>query len=729
MFKIMLQNWCSDIQFFLESGDLSCIIDHYEVEIEKNPQALNSYWYLGLAYLLCNDIEAAQFTWSIPIAHSCDSETDSLKEELCRVLLAEACRQFDTGNEHQCIKIRQQIREILPSNIINILELILLEIKLDLFIPLKIYEWDICSLLKQNESSQIDTELVFNVLKQILNYPHRSSFDFAEVSLKYVTYKDRWADLLVNSGTNLGYYFNAPLLGIDLLKLCLQYIPKYLRAIEHLPRLYLEAGQYQEAIKAATIFHEISSTPELKYVSNALLLKSMLSAGAWKDLFNVAQRHKTLLQEIITEQPDLSLSGIQSLVVFTGQLFYIQDNVKENRWYLNEAAKLFSKNVAKNSSVKLPLYRNNQKTSGSKLRIGYIAHTLKTHSVGWLSRWLFQYLNRNEFETYLYLFVQSQAEPFFQEWFMKKADKASFFIDDIPAAAEQIRDDNVDILIDLDSITLDHTISVMSLKPAPVQATWLGWDASGLPTIDYYIADPYVLPAGSERYYQEKILRLPQTYIAVDGFELDVPTIRRRDLEIPSDSVIYFSSQVGMKRHPETIMLQLQIIKEVPNSFFLIKGLADSHSIQEMFLELAAQVGVQANRLKFLPMVSTEMEHRANLGIADVILDTFPYNGATTTLETLWLGIPLVTRVGTQFAARNSYSFLMNVGVTEGIAWTSEEYVEWGIRFGYDFQLRQDISWKLRRARRTSSLWNTKRFAKDMEQAYRDMWDCFVKQK
>jgi predicted O-linked N-acetylglucosamine transferase (SPINDLY family) len=144
--------------------------------------------------------------------------------------------------------------------------------------------------------------------------------------------------------------------------------------------------------------------------------------------------------------------------------------------------------------------------------------------------------------------------------------------------------------------------------------------------------------------------------------------------------------------------------------------------VQETFLDLATEMGIASDRLRFLPMVSTEMVHRANLRIADVVLDTFPYNGATTTLETLWMGIPLVTQVGTQFAARNSYSFLINAGVTEGIAWTAEEYVEWGVRFGKDQQLRLGVAWKLRQSRKTSALWNTRQFVKEMEHAYESMW-------
>ena len=127
-----------------------------------------------------------------------------------------------------------------------------------------------------------------------------------------------------------------------------------------------------------------------------------------------------------------------------------------------------------------------------------------------------------------------------------------------------------------------------------------------------------------------------------------------------------------------------------------------------------------------MPSAPTDAEHRANLAIADVVLDTYPYNGATTTLETLWMGIPLVTRVGEQFAARNSYTMMKNVGLKEGIAWTDEEYVDWGVRLGKDEDLRKDIHWRLLKSRQTSPLWNGKKFAREMENAYRQMWDVYV---
>ncbi|NEP63425.1 MAG: O-linked N-acetylglucosamine transferase, SPINDLY family protein, partial [Symploca sp. SIO2G7] len=212
-------------------------------------------------------------------------------------------------------------------------------------------------------------------------------------------------------------------------------------------------------------------------------------------------------------------------------------------------------------------------------------------------------------------------------------------------------------------------------------------------------------------------------------FEVAVPTLRRDHLDIPSDAVVYLCPQRGYKLSVHTARLQLQILKEVPGSYFLIKGLADKESTMNFFMQIAEEEGVECDRLRFLPEVPLEATHRANLGIVDIVLDTYPYNGATTTLETLWMCIPLVTRVGQQFAARNSYAMMMNAGITEGIAWTDEEYVEWGIRLGTAPALRQQISWKLRQSKQTAPLWNAKQFTREMEKAYEQMWARYLEGK
>ena len=205
-----------------------------------------------------------------------------------------------------------------------------------------------------------------------------------------------------------------------------------------------------------------------------------------------------------------------------------------------------------------------------------------------------------------------------------------------------------------------------------------------------------------------------------------MPTLRRDNLKIPSDAIIYLSAQRGYKYNPNMVRLQMQIIQAVPNSYFIVKGLADQEALQNFFIKIAESEGVAEDCLRFLSLVSSEEIHRANLAIADVVLDTYPYNGATTTMETLWMGIPVVTRVGQQFSSRNSYTMMVNAGVSEGIAWTDEEYVEWGIRLGKDSSLRQQIAGKLRQSRQTAPLWNGKLFTSEMEKAYEQMWQKYL---
>ncbi|NCQ43167.1 MAG: O-linked N-acetylglucosamine transferase, SPINDLY family protein, partial [Cyanobacteria bacterium] len=269
----------------------------------------------------------------------------------------------------------------------------------------------------------------------------------------------------------------------------------------------------------------------------------------------------------------------------------------------------------------------------------------------------------------------------------------------------------------------------MAVKPAPIQVTWLGLDASGIPNIDYYIADPYVLPDHAQEYYSEKIWRLPQTYLAIDGFEIATPTRRREDFGLGKDDVIFMNLQNPAKLNPDILKSQLKIVNAVPHGYLFTKIRKDEEALKELVTKVAKSENVSLEKLRFIPSDITVETHRANLSIADVVLDTYPYNGSTTTLEALWAEIPVVTRVGEQFAARNSYTYMINAGITEGIAWSDEEYVEWGIKLGTDEQLRKEVSWKLRQSKKTSPLWNGKQFTREMEKAYQQMWDIYINEK
>ncbi len=492
-----------------------------------------------------------------------------------------------------------------------------------------------------------------------------------------------------------------------------------LDVLRDLARFYRAAFRFNEALNAAKSYAQTATDLPDKIFANYLLLHALLSGGSqWEEILGVADQQSALIRSLVAENPqNLSRKEANRLFGCAFHFPYIEDCPRINRTLQNELVKIAHDNLGYHQPP-APIQKEKR-----PLRIGYIAHCFGKHSVGWLSRWIFKHHDHDQFQIYTYSFLDKpNSLDSVKSWIAGYSDKFYRLGYDSAEIAEIIRQDQIDILVDLDSITSDVCCEVMTMKPAPIQVTWLGLDASGLPAIDYFIADPYVLPEDAQEYYAEKIWRLPDTYVAVDGFEVLFPTLQRDRLDIPADAIIYFSSQGGCKRYPDTVRLQMQILKAVPNSYFLIKGDADQEEIQIFFRQIAEQTGVSSDRLRFLPIAATEAEHRANLDIADVVLDTYPYNGATTTMETLWMCIPMVTRVGEQFAARNSYTMMMNAGITEGIAWNDQEYIDWGIRLGTDENLRKQVFWKLKESRKTSPLWNAKQFTREMESAYKQMW-------
>jgi predicted O-linked N-acetylglucosamine transferase (SPINDLY family) len=696
-----------------------------EDAIQSQPEELSNYWHLGLAYLLQGDEETAQLIWLSAIAEQPPEMSDDALRSLIHVLTTESAHLETLNKFQEAWAVRQHLNELSPQDLNNLLHLVQLSIQLDLFSDTTIDEIGIIECLDA-PSSDIDPSFLIEVLQQVLQYPAEQTLRFTEACLPHLPPVQR-SQLLIDTAASYAFDKKLTHFAIALTELCLKFDPDHQVALGYLPRFHTDCLQYTKAVETAKEYYHRSADPESRFFSSCVLFQALCRRGDWQEIPAMAEEVKTIIADIIQVQStQLSLNKIRFLIVITGLFSYLKDDISENRRLQNQIGDLFLRNIETNAASALIPVSSKKSQIKRRLRVGYIASTLRNHSVGWLSRWLFQHHDHENFEVFAYLVHQRPDNPFFVTWFAEQVDHFRYLSNDIEDAAKTIRNDDIDILVDLDSTTLDQTCTILALKPAPIQATWLGFDASGLPSIDYFIADPFVLPDDAQSHYTEKIWRLPQTYIAVDGFETGVPTISRVDLNIPQDAIIYWSSQTGLKRNPEIVRLQMQILRAVPNSYFLIKGVGDQEVLQQFFADLAAQESISFERLKFLPMMPDEYTHRANLQIADVVLDTYPYNGATTTLETLWAGVPLVTRVGQQFSARNSYAFMMNVGVTEGIAWTDKEYVEWGIRFGHDEQLRQQVAWKLKQSRHTSPLWNTKQFTREMENAYRQMYSKYL---
>ncbi|MEB3355563.1 MAG: O-linked N-acetylglucosamine transferase, SPINDLY family protein [Synechococcales bacterium] len=739
---------------WLQQQRYASVIAHCQQVLAEDASAALPYWFLGLALLLQGDEVAAQTTWMAALLEGDEAEMEGRSRELETILDFQANQQAEVEHYDLAWAIRQHQRELNPTNLENLLKLVLLGTLTKNFTGEDLETWEVIPSLESAVPEEINPTLLLHTLKEALAADplHPALLKFAtacgpiiqNISTSsepdYQIYIHNYIYVLLVAAAEIAFAANTPLLSVEYAKLGLRLDKDHLEALGYLTAFHQESGQYREAAATAKHMEELAEAlPDQIFACVSRLRAIAQMGGQWPEAIALFNQQNQLLQELIAVRPLLDRTTVSRLINPTFIFAYFGDTPTLSRPLQEGLLKLCQDSIrvhggdrATHYADALTVRRQRHQAAAQagitrKLRLGYISYCFRSHSVGWLSRWLIQHHDRERFEIYLYMVnYRSRTVDPLQEWFVEQATVTQKLGRDSFEVADCIFKDEVDLLIDLDSVTADVSCEALAFKPAPIQVTWLGCDASGLPAIDYFIADPYVLPDNAQDYYHETIWRLPQTYVAVDGFEVGIPNLRRSDLSIPDDAVVYLSSQTAYKRHPDTMRLQMQILSQVPNSYFLIKGKADQDSIQQAVYQLAEEEGVERDRIRFLPLVQSELIHRANLGIADVVLDTYPYNGATTTLETLWMGIPLVTRVGQQFAARNSYTMMVNAGITEGIAWTDEEYVEWGVRLGCDRALREQIHWKLKQSRQTAPLWNGRQFAREMERAYEQMWATYL---
>jgi predicted O-linked N-acetylglucosamine transferase (SPINDLY family) len=694
--------------------------------------SLNNYWQKGIDHVLCGQEEEAQAAWLSPFF---DSEFSINEEQISQSLLkylSDVIEQRISINEiAEAYKLVQYLCVAVPNNINSLLRFLDLSVRAKEFTPDLLADEKLVQAFTQAAGEDIDWELMDKFIRDISSLLSEQNItayiNFLHLIAAKVIDTQRLIFALSSQVNLLGRSYIKCHIQIKILEVCLEYAPPNMLfnilynlseisviGQKRIPAILYGEQCNQEGIKAGG---------EKLIMGSHQLLAALMEAGEWKRIPDAAKQHQQNIQDFIAQ----NICANSDSIVTTFFLNYLDDNPRKSHSIRNAISDMYSKqNTLQRTRVGLNNHHESMPKDG-KLRIGYIGSTLFKHSVGWLSRWLFVHHNHSNFQIYIYHIGQFKDDSFNHKFFRDQADR-SYYLYDAEETADLIRKDEIDILIDLDSIGLTITYNVLSLKPAPIIATWLGWDASGCPEVDYFIADPYVLPVDADEYYRSKIWRLPQTYVAIDGFEVEVPTKRRADHNLPQDAIVYLCTQKSYKHHPDILRLQMQIIKEVPNSYLMVQLRANPESLMQIYQELAFEVGISMEQLRFIHLDPDEMTHRANLQLADVVLDTFPYNGATTTLETLWMGVPLVTKVGKSFVARNSYAFMQNVGITEGIAHTDEEYVDWGVRLGTDLALRQQVMGKLLHSRKTSPLWNARSFTLEMEKAYQQMWEIYQSQ-
>jgi len=287
--------------------------------------------------------------------------------------------------------------------------------------------------------------------------------------------------------------------------------------------------------------------------------------------------------------------------------------------------------------------------------------------------------------------------------------------------ARLMRELEVDIAVDLMGHTRYCRMGILALRPAPVQVNFFCPGTSGADYLDYIICDRVVIPEDHHAHYAEKVVYLPDTFQANDSRRrIAEHTPSRAEAGLPDDGFVFCSFNNPYKFTPATFDIWMRLLRRVEGSVLWLQEV-NATAAKNLRRE-AIQRGIEANRLVFAPRVPRLEDHLARYRLADLFLDTLPYNAQTTASDALWAGLPVITCLGTTFVGRVAASLLNAVGLPELITSSWEDYEALALKLAVDKGLLADIKARLAQNRATYPLFNTDRFRRHMEAAYVTMW-------
>ncbi|MFN9090225.1 MAG: acetylglucosamine transferase [Alphaproteobacteria bacterium] len=355
-----------------------------------------------------------------------------------------------------------------------------------------------------------------------------------------------------------------------------------------------------------------------------------------------------------------------------------------------------------------------------RVRIAYLSGDLHMHAVGLLTAELFELHDRRRFEVSAFCWTPESATPQRQR-ILKAFDKVVRIggVDDV-TAAQQIALAGVDVLVDLQGLTAGARPAILVQRPAPVQVSYLGLPGtSAIPGLDWMLVDDYTMPRELEPFCTERPLRLPGCYQVSDRRREVAPIPDRAEgrarYGLPRDAFVFCSFNNNHKFTAEVFAGWMRILAAVPGSVLWL--LADNDTARANMLACAAAHGVAAERLVFAPRVAPG-EYLARFTLADLMLDTFPYNAGTTASDALWMGLPILTRSGRTVISRMAGSLLTAVGLPDLITETQADYERLAITLGRQPARVASHRRYLAEHGRASPLFDVPRIVRDIEQAF-----------
>ncbi|MGB9458251.1 MAG: tetratricopeptide repeat protein [Bryobacteraceae bacterium] len=360
--------------------------------------------------------------------------------------------------------------------------------------------------------------------------------------------------------------------------------------------------------------------------------------------------------------------------------------------------------------------------SKDRITIGYLSADFQEHATAHLVAELFPMHDRGRFRVIGYSYGRDDGGA------ARRQLKESFdeFVDLLNCshaeAAARIRADGVDILVDLKGYTTDARPEILHLRPAPVQVNYLGYPGTmGSDAVDFVVVDRHVVPADEQPYFAERLVELPDCYQANDRRRPIAPRIPARpECGLPETGFVFCCFNATYKITPPMFDIWMRLLSGVPGS---VLWLLEPHrtAMANLRRESESRLAGGAARLAFAPSLPNP-EHLARFAIADLFLDTLPYNAHTLTSDALWGGCPVITCVGRAFPGRVAGSLLRAVGLPELVTQTLADYEALALQLALDPARLREICGKLQANRLTTALFDSRRFTRHLESAFETMW-------
>jgi predicted O-linked N-acetylglucosamine transferase (SPINDLY family) len=376
--------------------------------------------------------------------------------------------------------------------------------------------------------------------------------------------------------------------------------------------------------------------------------------------------------------------------------------------------------AAKYPPARMPLWPG-VRGRHERIRIAYLSADFHAHATATLMAGVFEAHDKARFETTAISYGPDDDSPMRRrlmaafEHFLPVADKGDTEI------AKLMREREIDIAVDLKGFTDKARAAILAHRPAPVQVNYLGFPATmGAPYIDYIIADRTVIPEAQRAHYSENVVYLPHSYQPNDRTRLSAPTPSRAENGLPEPGFVFCCFNNAFKIGPQVFAVWMWLLRNVEGSVLWL--LEDHDATKANLKRVAMGCGIEESRLIFAPRVAVE-DHLARHALADLFLDTLPYNAHTTASDALWMGLPLVTCTGDTFASRVAASLLVTMGLPDLVTASLSEYGDLARNLARDPEKLAGIRTRLAGNRENSPLFDVARFTRHLEAAYATIWD------